>query len=141
MKTLLETPDFSVVHDAPNQWLYLTWRGAHSPASTRHRCDQILAYARQTGSPLLLNDSSQDLDGWGGLTDWIALDFLEELAASGVRAVAWVLPANLRARTDSEIVLLRRHLAGLDQPLVDTFGDLEAAHTWLQHQARSAPPR
>jgi|GEM_PF-1928310 len=141
MKLLYEAPDFSVVHDQPNQWLYLSWQGEHSPATTRHRCDQVLSYVRQTGSALILNDSSQDLDSWGEVTGWVAHDFMSELAESGVLTIAWVLPENLRARTDSEAVVLMRRLANLTRPVLSTFADLESAHTWLLRQTRPAPPR
>ncbi|MEJ7658943.1 MAG: hypothetical protein WKG07_04625 [Hymenobacter sp.] len=44
----------------------------------------------------VLNDSSQDLDGWGEMTRWLGQDFFGKLTTNGVSAVAWVLPRNLR---------------------------------------------
>lgn len=126
MKILFDTVGFTLVHDTTHNWLYATWRGTHPGRSSVGDYQVILEQAGTTQSLKLLNDTSQDLDCWGSITEWIEHDFFQPLADAGVVAVAWVLPHNLRAQTD-----VNKVLAAVTRPMIDLFSDIESAHHWL----------
>lgn len=50
-------------------------------------------------------------------------------------AVAWVLPANVRARSD-----VYRAVTAIDRPLTDVFADTESAYSWLRHLPAAGLP-
>lgn len=128
MHTLIEMPDLTIVHDPALHWLYLTWRGRHSEQESKECCLLVLRQVRLTRSTKILNDATHDLDGWSQLTQWISQEFMQHLANSGVVAIGWVVPRDLRARLDVEKVLSHQ-----SRPLTDAFTDIEAAHTWLRN--------
>jgi hypothetical protein len=128
MKVCVTRPGFTITHDTTHNWLYLTWQGVHSEAESRACCLLILDQVHLTGSTKILNDASLDQDGWGKLVCWIADDFFRALADSGVAAIAWVVPHDLKARIDTEKVLRQ-----YQQPTIDAFTDTEAAYAWLQN--------
>ena len=134
MQTLLEQPGFSILYDADNCWLFVTWQGPHTGTASREYCEAILKQVHATSSTKILNDSSLDLDGWGDIASWIGEDFFDLLADSGVVAVAWVVPHNLRALMD-----VNKVLAAIMRPVVGTFSDMEAAYTWLEKSPGSSP--
>jgi hypothetical protein len=127
MNTLVETPQFDLLHDPAYACLYATWRGPHSLPRTQANYELILGGVQATHSQKLLNDTLLDHDGWQELTNWIAQDCFPHLAKQGVLTVAWVLPRNGKA-----LYAARKVLDKLTEPLVETFGDAEAAYTWLQ---------
>ena len=126
MKVLSENADFTLAHDLQNDWLFIRWRGMQQRKSIVAGCKMILAHIKCTGSIKILNDSTQDEDGWGQLVEWLSADFFRQLADNGVQAVAWVLPTNLRARMDVQKVV-----DTIERPLTDVFTDTESAYSWL----------
>lgn len=126
MKTLAENPLFLLLHDEGRDWLFVEWRGKQGQENILSSCAIILEHVRRTGCPKILSDSTRDLDGWAKLTNWIAEDYFQQLAANGVVAVAWVLPTNLRARADVQKVV-----AAISLLITDVFADTEAAFSWL----------
>lgn len=136
MQTLYETPGLTISHDAPYHCLLTTWYGPHDGEAKQAGCEIILEQIHRTGSTRLLSDSSQDLDGWHHAIRWLSTDYYPALVASGVLALAWVLPRNLKARTDvDEVLALVSHpVRTATNPIaVDTFEDIEAASYWLKH--------
>jgi hypothetical protein len=127
MNTLVESLQFDLVHDPGCGCLYATWRGPHSLTRTQANYELILDSVQATHSQKLLNDTLLDQDGWHELTHWLAQDCFPRLTKQGVVAVAWVLPRNEKA-----LYAARGVLNKLTQPLIETFGDAEAAYTWLQ---------
>ncbi len=83
MQMLFEAPDFTIGHDDANGWLYVTWVGAHPGMTAQDRCAMILKQVQLTKCSKILNDSSLDLDSWGEVTQWLAKDFFQYLAAGG----------------------------------------------------------
>lgn len=126
MQTLFERPGFTILHDTDNCWLYVTWQGKRTVQASRACCEAILEQVRATSSTKILNDGSLDLDGWSALVDWVGQAFFDLLATSGVVAVAWVMPHDLRALTD-----VYKVMAAITRPVVSTFADAEGAYTWL----------
>lgn len=135
---LLDTPSFTIEYDPALRCLCTTWRGTHDPVATLMRCNQLLDYARHTQARWVLNDSSQSLDGWQEVAQWLGLNYFPRLADAGIRAVAWVNARDWPARAHMAQML---HL--VEQPLLDTFDDVEAAYGWLQTlptPAGASPP-
>lgn len=128
MQTLFEDSDLTITYDHDHDWLLTAWRGTRTADASVAYCQLLLEKVRSTRSTCVLNDSSQDLDGWGEMTRWLGQNFFHTLTSSGVSAVAWVLPRNLRARADVNQVMTQ---AGADWPTVDTFADVESAYEWL----------
>ncbi len=128
MTILVESPHFELVHDSACACLYATWQGSHDAPVTQANYELIRWYTRFTRSTKLLNDGLHDRNGWQQLTDWLTRDCFPHLAQEGIIAVAWVLPRETEALRDTQKVL-----ALLEQPLVGTFNDSEAAYNWL-HQ-------
>lgn len=132
MVLLLQTEDgFTLLHDPLHNLLYASWVGQKDAEVMRQNYTQILQQARRLKCLKLLNDSTEDQDGWSELTSWLANRCFPELAQSGIQAVAWVLPTDAQAYRHTQQVL-----ALVKVPLVDVFHDVEAAHEWLQKWPR-----
>ena len=123
---LVDTPGFAIAHDRERPCLYVTWEGAHNPASSKANCALILQYVLQTHVSYVLNDSSEVLDGWREVTGWLGNAFFPALADEGIQAVAWVQARDWPVRLAIEEAL--RHT---QRPLVDTFEDTDEAYQWL----------
>jgi len=139
LDTLLDTPSFTIEYDPARRCLCTTWRGTHDAAAALVRCNQLLDQARLTQARWLLNDSSQSLDGWYEIAQWLALNYFPQLADCGIWAIAWVNARDWPARTH-----MAQMLALVERPLLlDTFDDVEAAYGWLQTlptPAGASPP-
>lgn len=127
MQLLVDTPGFTVLHDAGLTCLHVLWRGPHAAAAIRRHCAEVLQQVAQTGSTRILNDGLLDLDGWQQAVQAIRQETFPQLAAHGVVAIAWVLPQDIRAQTH-----VREAIAQVTQPLMDTFQDVESAYAWLR---------
>jgi hypothetical protein len=127
---LEESPHFTLGHEPATACLYASWQGRHTSEPTRADYQLILRQVRATHSTRLLNDCLLDEDGWRELINWLAEDYFKHLAKAGIRAVAWVLPKNPQAFCATYQVLTR-----VQQPLIDTFADPEAAYRWLHGSA------
>lgn len=126
MLLLKSTPSFSLAYEQKNACLYATWLGHHRGELTRANYIFLLQQVRATQRTKLLNDSTADENGWREVIGWLANHLFKELATEGIQAIAWVLPLNREAFYDTFQVIHR-----LEQPLVDTFTDAEAAYHWL----------
>lgn len=143
MQVVVDSPAFSISHDATLRCLHVTWRGPHSASFIRAYCTEVLVQVGRTASTRILNDGLLDLDGWQQAVQWIRQVTFPQLAAQGVVAIAWVLPHDLRAQTH-----VQQAIAHLPRPLMDTFRDVESAYAWLQRipappatGSQAAPPR
>ncbi|RZK33629.1 MAG: hypothetical protein EOO61_14985 [Hymenobacter sp.] len=132
MVLLLQTEDgFSLFHDPLHNWLHARWVGRKNAEVMRQNYTEILQQVHQLKCLKLLNDSSEDQDGWSELTTWLANNCFPELSQSGIQAVAWVLPKDVQAYRHTQQVLALTKV-----PLVDVFQDVDAAHEWLQKWPR-----
>lgn len=127
LEPLVETPAFSVAHDAALRCLYVAWRGHHAPADTVAHYLQVLHHVRRTRACRLLNDSSECLDGWGLVARWVGGDYFAALADEGVGAIAWVKSRDWPARA-----AIDRAMQFAVRPLVDTFAHTSEAYAWLR---------
>lgn len=134
MRLLYETPHLTIQQDAADDCLFLMWRGHHPTALIEATGEIILQQIRRTRSRCLLNDASLDMGGWEEFIAWFGRVIYPELTSSGIEALAWVLPHNLRALTDTKNVLNLIEQAPNhrpDRPEINTFGDVELASRWL----------
>lgn len=127
MHQMVAAPGFTVLHDPALACLHVLWQGPHSAAAIRTYCAQVLEQVARTRSIRILNDGLLDLNGWQAAVQWVRQQQLPQLAVHGVVAIAWVLPQDIRAQTH-----VRQAMAGVTHPLMDTFRDVESAHTWLR---------
>lgn len=137
MQLLSDSYGLTVLHDAANRCLFLIWQGKHNGREKKACCLLILQQIHLTASHKLLVDSSQDLDGWTEAVQWLGHEYYDDLIAAGIEAIAWVLPHNLKARTDVDTLLLTARPTSPTSgvPMVDSFHDLESAYFWLHHIA------
>jgi len=133
MQTLVDQPGFTIHQDPTTRWLHVTWQGHHTAPVLKHCFELLLGQVQRLGSAKILNDCSQDLDGWGQAVRWAQQEFFPRLVAAGVVAWAWVIPQDLRAHID-----VNKVLEVSPQLLLDTFSDVEAACRWL-HTLPPAP--
>lgn len=134
MMLLEDFPDFQLWHDATCACLYVTWWGKHSSSLTRAQYSLIRWHLQATRSTKLLNDALLDEDGWAQVTCWLADEGLRRLADDGLQIIAWVLPRHPAAFYDTARVLAR-----VQQPLVNTFTDAQAAYDWLHRWPFATP--
>lgn len=136
MKQLTKILGVTIAQDAESRCLFTTWHGKHTGREKKACCTLIVQEVRQTGSIKILSDGSQDLDGWRDVVRWLGNDYYAELQASGVVALALVLPHNMKARNDlNDVLATIYHSASHtnDRIILDTFADIEAAYFWLQN--------
>ena len=134
MQLLVDTPGFTVLHDAGLTCLHVLWRGPHAAAVIRRCCGEVLRQVARTRSTRILNDGLLDLDGWQQAVHAIRQETFPQLAAHGVVAIAWVLPQDIRAQTH-----VHQAIACVPRPLMDTFRDVESAYTWLRQFPTPSP--
>ena len=136
MQVLTEILGVTIAQDAAKQCLSTTWHGTHNGRQKKICCLTILQKVRETGSVRILSDSSQDLDGWHEIVQWLGNEYYTELQTNGIRALAFVVPHNLKAHTDLNNALATIRTS--ERPNrkrieIDTFTDVEAAYLWLQN--------
>lgn len=130
MQLLYDAADLTITHDATQGWLHVTWHGVHSGWSAMACCEEILAQVRATKSTRILNDGSQDCDGWGELVGWLVADFFPRLATSGISDLAWVTPYNLQAHAT-----VNRVIEAVTSLNATAWEDVASACAWL-HQVK-----
>jgi hypothetical protein len=124
---LLDTLPFSVTYDSANQWLYVQWRDKQDAISSLASFSLLRRFIATTRVPKLLCDSSQALDGWDGIGDWVSKQYLPSLAELGVCSIAWVT-AHDWVTKDHILQSMRETRV----PSVVTYEDLAEAYNWLQ---------
>lgn len=130
MLTLLyASPTFSLSHDTTNGWLLAEWRGLNDPVSSLASCALIRQQVSACPCSKLLCDSSQAVDGWDEIGQWVSTHYFPRLAAAGIRVVAWV---NADDWTTS--ALIERIVLDSTRPLIATFEEPVHAFDWLLRQ-------
>jgi hypothetical protein len=130
MDTLHDTPSLSIFYDPEQDWLYVEWKGDHTAASARGGGELVLQHLARRPCAKMLNDNSHVTSEWEAGARWVGGEYYQQLAARGVRHVAWVCPPNWGARRSMETAMLF-----VTQPVVLLFDDLASAYFWLTRQA------
>ncbi|RSK47116.1 SpoIIAA family protein [Hymenobacter rigui] len=125
---LLDTPTLTISHNASTGVLWVHWIGNHDATSVRQGCAQLLAHASRTNSHKLLNDSSEAFGEWWPASEWIGREFIPQLAAAGVQAIAWINSMDWPSRYGVASTL--QHVQHMRVQLFD-FDQQEKARQWL----------
>ncbi|OWP62723.1 hypothetical protein CDA63_12485 [Hymenobacter amundsenii] len=76
----------------------------------------------------MINDSSEVYGEWWEAAEWIGREFAPQLAARGVRYVAWIQSMDWPSR--HAIASALPHIQGVELRAFD-FDEQLAAHAWL----------
>ncbi|MFD2784725.1 STAS/SEC14 domain-containing protein [Hymenobacter rubripertinctus] len=125
---LLDIPSLLLSYSAPEQLLRAQWRGRFDAASARSQCEMLLEHLLDRPCRRMINDSSEAFGEWWEAGKWIGQVFAPELAARGVRAVAWINAMDWPSRyaVASTVPLVK----GLIIKAFD-FDEQRAAHEWV----------
>ena len=126
--SIINKEDLYIGFDAANQWLYVDWKGEHTPESSRAACLLMLESIRVQPCAKILNDNSNITRTTVELTAWSAW-WLEEMRKAGLRYIAWVYPRDFDARQATEATVQY-----IERPVVATFDDVASAYIWLRQQ-------
>jgi hypothetical protein len=127
LQPLVDTDGILIAYDQDNGWLYVDWKGVHTPESSRLGCIMMLECLRQRPCPKILNDNSSIIRTEFHLTEW-SMHWLRDMHAAGLEALAWVYPQHFNSRAATESTLGR-----ITQPILATFDDLATAYLWLKN--------
>lgn len=128
LSVIVDSDELYIGYDSESQWLYVDWRGEHTPESSRAACLLMLETLRAHPCPKILNDNSNISQTTMQLSSW-SLWWLDEMRAAGLQHIAWVLPRHMLARRGVESVVQT-----IEKPHVASFDDLASAYNWLRQQ-------
>ncbi|MBC6698860.1 hypothetical protein [Hymenobacter sp. BT190] len=137
---LYESSIFSVSEDTSRRWLYIEWQGIQDETSALASCAIIMRFVKQTGVTKILWDSSQGIDGWELLGEWMQQHYFPRLWQNGIGAVAWVkaqeptTPYKIQDKIQ-EFAHRNKH------PVINIFDHLASACEWLEHYSSSTAKR
>ncbi|WP_324680414.1 hypothetical protein [Hymenobacter sp. GOD-10R] len=127
LELLFDSPAFSLSHDADYNWLFAQWIGLQSKATSLAACAVILRCARQASYRKLLCDSSQALDGWNEIGEWVSTNYLPQLADSGIGVIAWINAVDWQTNT-----MIADFIQHSQRPFIATFDEGATAYDWLR---------
>jgi len=126
---LVDTPLLTIYHDVANGWLYNHWKGTHD-ATTIYTCaPYILAALDATGCRKVLSDHGELSGNWVQIAPRLGREAFAQLAARGVRAVAWVHSQDYH---DQMAMYLAQRATTC--PDIAIFDDVATACFWLQQR-------
>ncbi|WP_210521249.1 hypothetical protein [Hymenobacter terricola] len=70
VETIVDSPELFIGRDAQNQWLYVDWRGAYDPKSTRTACGLLLKSLRAWPCHKIFSDNTGVAHIWLPRTQW-----------------------------------------------------------------------
>jgi len=128
MLLLFRSPAFSLYHDTANNWLLAQWIGLQDSAASLAACAVIGQHVHEIMVTKLLCDSSQAIDGWNEISEWVSTNYLPRLADIGICVIAWVNASNWL--TSAAITAFIEHS---DKPFIATFNEGATAYEWLRN--------
>lgn len=142
LQVFYQTTYLTAYYDHSNEWVFLDWEGDITLPLVQESCAELATYFLHNPCTHVLNSNEQVTKvGWN-VAAWLATDFLPHLALAGVEHVAWIYSSSLPGKN-----LVQTILNWLPGPVINSFGNLFDAVTWLQHsqptprQGRSLPTR
>lgn len=124
---LHESPVLSVAHDTDEAWLYANWQRARNLADVQAGCAVILEQVQQIQCARILNDNRQIYTLWAEAAEWVGRTYLPQLAAAGVRRLAWINAHSIYGRLSTS-----QAIAYAERPHTRLFEDYADAVTWLR---------
>lgn len=127
LQLLHESPILSVAFDTDEGWLYANWQKVQNPGDVQTGCVLILQQVGQTRSRRILNDNRQVYSFWAEAAEWVGRTYLPQLAAAGVRRLAWINAHSIYGRLS-----VGQALAYVERPHTRVFDDYDEAVAWLR---------
>lgn len=127
LQLLHESLVLSLAFDTEEGWLYANWQKVQNPGDVQTGCATILQGVRQTRSHCILNDNRQVYAFWAEAAEWVGRTYLPQLAAAGVRRLAWINAHSIYGRFS-----INQALAYVEQPHTRLFDDYDEAAAWLR---------
>ncbi len=93
-----ERPLLTLTLEPGGEILHLLWSGNTEVTAVQRAASSILAAVRAWRPRLILNDGGQGVGDWQDLVPWLAFELAPQIAAEGVRAVAFLPPASAVGR-------------------------------------------
>lgn len=133
LQILVDSASLMIHHCPERHYLQARWLGHHDSESAHRGCQQLLRMVYQTGSLLLLNDSSEAFGEWQEVSTWIGAIFVPQLQEAGIESVAWVNAMDGPARS-----CVASSLYYIERPFVACFDfdQVEEAQSWLLQPTR-----
>ncbi|MBT9393253.1 hypothetical protein KLP40_08765 [Hymenobacter sp. NST-14] len=113
--------------DYTHNWLYADWRGPQTLETVQAGSAQLVEQLRRERCDKLLNDNRAVHGMWMDGSEWISRDLPPELAAAGLRYVAWVYSPEVFSRLSAQRVVEQASR----RFLTFAFEDAAAARAWL----------
>lgn len=104
------------------------WKGYQTDASIREGCERTLELMVQYQAYKLLNDNSNVLGIWTGVSRWLIFDALPKARKAGRTRFADVYGPSRLSRISAEAALL---LPGPKAVDIKSFDNMDAATVWL----------
>ncbi|WP_324680551.1 hypothetical protein [Hymenobacter sp. GOD-10R] len=128
MLLLFRCPVFSLYHDTDNHWLLAQWTGLQDSEASLAACAVISQHVGEISVTKLLCDSSQAIDGWNEISEWVSTNYLPRLADLGICVIAWI---NARDwQTTDTITAFVEHSY---KPFIASFDEGATAYEWLRN--------
>ncbi|MEO8795393.1 MAG: PAS domain-containing sensor histidine kinase [Daejeonella sp.] len=93
-KTFYKDKRFEIDIHPANEILEISWIGYQDEESITTGTQQVMSFLRSNKFSKLLNDNSRILGNWSEASSVLTPEVHQELFASGLRYLAWVLPAH-----------------------------------------------
>lgn len=127
--TQLERSEFLEISlDAENGYLYVDWKGYQTDKSIKEGCERIVELMTRFGVFKVLNDNTNTLGIWLGVSHWLIFDILPRARKAGMTAFAHVYGPSRMSRVSAEAALILLAPATRD---IKTFERIDEARAWL----------
>jgi len=136
MILLFQSPAFSLTYNTDCLWLAANWSGLQDADTSLANCALILQFTAELQCTKLLCDSSQALDGWDEIGQWVSTQYLPRLAAAGINAIAWINARDWHTRK-----VIEDFIQNSTRPFIVTFDEGATAYEWLRRFLYVAPPK
>jgi hypothetical protein len=127
---LYATPFISITYDVEHSWLYAQWQGELNQERVEQGCRQLTELLQAEGCTKILNDNTLITKPWSEGMMWGRRVWLPEIAAAGLRHIAWVYSPHIYSRLIFD--LAQPHETNM--PVVAAFDEVAAAYEWLARQ-------
>ncbi|WP_460676065.1 hypothetical protein [Hymenobacter coalescens] len=116
---------------APERVLYINWHGHLTSDEVIQVAEASLPWHEQLHPLGLLNDKRGTSGDWGEAMNWIEYEWVPRAKASGLRAFAYVINADMQVSFENATLI--EHIR--QQVDLRTFYSVGAAWKWLRQHA------
>lgn len=112
--------------------LYLDWKGYQTDSSIKDGCERTMELMVQYKAFKILNDNTNILGIWTGVSKWLIVDALPRARQAGMTAFAHIYGPSRLSRISAEAALFLLDSKAAD---IKTFDDMEEARAWLNSRS------